>query len=64
MAVYARDGYGAFHKPKFECGFCEILFFRLCGVRQNLYVFSVYCNPVQDDLILYCLQASMAAVPT
>ena len=33
MAVYVRDGYGAFHQPKFECGCCEMLVFRVCGVR-------------------------------
>ena len=38
MAAYVRDGYGAFHQPKFECGCCEMLVFRVCGVRQNLYV--------------------------
>ena len=38
MAAYVRDGYGAFRQPKFECGCCEMLFFRACGVRQNLYV--------------------------
>ena len=26
MAVYVRDGYGAFRQPKFECGCCEMLF--------------------------------------
>ena len=38
MAAYVRDGYGAFCQPKFECGCCEMLVFRVCGVRQNLYV--------------------------
>ena len=41
MAAYVRDGFGAFHQPKFECGCCEMLFFRVCGVRQNLYVYSL-----------------------
>ena len=36
MAAYVRDGYGPFCQPKFECGCCEMLFFRVCGVRQNL----------------------------
>ena len=26
---------------KFECGYCEMLFFRVCGVRQNFNVFSL-----------------------
>ena len=36
MAAYVRDGYGVFRQPKFECGCCEMLVFRVCGVRQNL----------------------------
>ena len=36
MAAYVRDGYGAFRQPKFECGCCEMLVFRVYGVRQNL----------------------------
>ena len=62
LTAYVRDDYGAFRQPKFECGCCEILFFRVCGVRQNLYVYSLYCNPDLDDLIFDCLLASMAAV--
>ena len=41
-----------------------MLVFRVCGVRQNLYVFSLYRNPDLDDQILVCLIASMAAVQT
>ena len=62
MAAYVRDGYGAFRQPKFECGCCEMLFFRVCGVRQNLYVYSLYRNPDLDDRVFYRLLASMAAV--
>ena len=62
MAAYIRDGYGAFRQPKFECGCCEMLVFRVCGVRQNLYVYSLYRNPHLDDRIFDCLLASMAAV--
>ena len=51
MASYVRDGYGAFRQPKFECGCCKMLFFRVCGVRQNLYVYSLYRNPDLDDRI-------------
>ena len=45
MVAYVRDGYGAFREPKFECGCCEMLVLTDCGVRQNLYVFSLYRNP-------------------
>ena len=40
-----RDGFGDFRQPKFECGCCEILVFKVCAVRQNFYVFSLYRNP-------------------
>ena len=40
MAAYDRDGYGPFRQPKFECGCCEMLFFTVCGVIQNLFYFS------------------------
>ena len=62
MAVYVRDGYGAFRQPKFECGCCEMLIFRVCSVRQNRYVYSLYRNPDIDDWIFDCLLASRAAV--
>ena len=41
-----------------------MLVFRICGVRQNLYVYSLYRNPDLDNRIFYCLLASMAAVQT
>ena len=62
MAAYVRDGYGAFGQPKFKCGCCEMLVFRVCGVRQNLYVYTLYCKPDLDDPIFDCLLASMDAV--
>ena len=62
MAVYVRDGYGAFPQTKFVCGCCEMLVFRVCGVRQNLYVYNLYRNPDLDDRIFDCLLAPMAAV--
>ena len=64
MAACVPDGYGAFRQPKFECGCCEMLVFRACGVRQYLHVSSLYRNPVQNDRIFDCLLASMAAVQT
>ena len=62
MAAYVRDGYGVFYQSKFECGCCEMLVKRVCGVRQNLYVYSLYRNHDLDDRIFDCLLASMAAV--
>ena len=49
-------------QPKFKCSCCEMLVFRVCGVRQNLYVFCLYRNPDLDDRIFDCLITSMAAV--
>ena len=54
MAAYVRDGYGAFREPKFECGCCEMLVFRVCGARQNFYVFSLFRNPDLDDRTYDC----------
>ena len=45
-----------------NCGRCEMLAFGVCGVRRNVYVFSLYHNPDLDDRIFDCLRASMAAV--
>ena len=41
-----------------------MLVFMVCGVRQNIYVFSRYRNPDLDDRIFYCLRSSMVAVQT
>ena len=41
-----------------------MLVLRVCGVRHNLYVYSLCCNPDLDDWISDCLLASMAAVQT
>ena len=40
----------------------SVVVVRVCGMRQNLYVYSLYRNPDLDDRIFYCLLASMAAV--
>ena len=62
MAAYVRDGYGGFRQPKFECGSCEMLVVRVCGLRQNFYVYSLYRNPDQDYSIYECLLTSMAGL--
>ena len=61
MAAHVRDGYGSFRQPKFECYCCEMMVFKVCGVRQNFYVCSLYRNLDLDDRIFDCLLASMAA---
>ena len=61
MAAYIRHGYGSFRQPKFVV-IAKCCFFRMCGVRQNNYVFSLYRYPHQDDNFFYCLLASIASV--
>ena len=39
-----------------------MLVFRVCGARQNFYVFSLYRNPDLDDQIYDCLLTALAAV--
>ena len=39
-----------------------MLVFRVCWVRQNLYVYSLYRNPDLDDRIFDCLPSSMAVM--
>ena len=39
-----------------------MLVFRVCGVRQNLYMYSLYRNSDLDKQIFDFLLASMAAV--
>ena len=62
MAAYVRHRYGAFWQLKFDCGCREILGFIVCGVRQNIYVFSLNRNHDLNDRNFDCLQTSMAAV--
>ena len=39
-----------------------MLVFRVCGAKQNFYVFSLNRNPDLDDRIYDCLLTEMAAV--
>ena len=64
MAAFVRDGYGAFRRPKFRFGSCEMFVLRNCSVKQNFYVFSLYRNTDLDDRIVDYLLTSMAAVQT
>ena len=51
-----------FANPNLSVVVAKCCFFRVCGVRQNLYVYNLYRNPDLDDQIFDCLLASMAAV--
>ena len=53
---------GVFCQLKFECGCCEKLVFRVCGGRQNFYMFSQYRNRDLVDRIYDRLLTAMAAV--
>ena len=37
-----------------------MMVFRVCGARQNFYVFSLYLNPDMDDRIYERLLTAMA----
>ena len=52
MAAYANDGCGACRQLKFVCDCCEMLVFRVGGVRQDFYNSSLYYNPDLDGRIL------------
>ena len=62
LAAYVRDGYWGFCQPKFECGYCEMLVFRVCGAGQNSYVFSLYRSSDLDDQIYEYFPTAMIAV--
>ena len=51
-----------FANPNLSVVVAKCCFFRVCGVRDNLYVFCLYRNPDVDDRIIDGLLASMAAV--
>ena len=51
-----------FANPNLSVVHAKMLVFRVFGVRQNLYVYSLYRNPDLGDQNFYCLLASMAAV--
>ena len=55
-------GMGHFANQKFECGCCEMLVFRVCGARQNFYVFSLHRNPDLYDRMYDCLLTAMTIV--
>ena len=39
-----------------------MLVYRVCGARWNFCVFHFFCNPDLDDLIYYCLLASLVDI--
>ena len=43
-------------------GMAAYMVFRVCGVKQKLYVYSLYHNPDLDDQTFDCLLASIAAM--
>ena len=62
LALYVRDGFCASRQTSYECSCCEMLVVRVCGSRQNFYVFCVYRSPNTDDRVFDCMLASMARI--
>ncbi|MEL7522543.1 MAG: endonuclease/exonuclease/phosphatase family protein, partial [Cyanobacteria bacterium J06553_1] len=62
MAIYVREGFSASRKRSAECGCHEVQVMKVCGKRQNFYIFSIYRNPTLDDSIFDCLLSSMATI--
>ena len=57
LTAFVSDGYWAFRQPKFQCGCCEILIFRVCGTRRNFFSLPL---PWPVERIYDCLLTSMA----
>ena len=57
-----RDGYGALRQPKFGCGCCGMLVFRVCGARYNFYVFIFTATLNLMTGFMSVLLTSMSAV--
>ena len=62
LALYVRDGFPAYRQRKYECDCCEMYVVRVCGIRQNFYLFGCYRNPDLDDHIFDCLLNALAKV--
>ena len=59
MQMYCTVRIGCLHMQ-----LCYAVLFRVCGARQNFYVFSLYINPDLNYGIFDCLLTSMAVVQT
>ena len=57
MVAYIRDWYGAFCQPNLESGCYEMMVFRVCTMRQNIIVLSLYHNQIFDCLLMVTVQA-------
>ena len=44
LVMYVRKGFPAFRRAKYECTCCEMMVVRVCGSRQNFYLFGAYRN--------------------
>ena len=62
LALYIRDGFPAYRQSRYECACCEVFVVRVCGLRQNFYLFGCYRNPDLDDHIFDCLLVAMSRV--
>ena len=62
LALYIRSGCNAFRQSKYECSCHEVMVFRVCGLVQNCYIFSVYRSPNADCTIFDCLLLAMGVI--
>ena len=62
LTVYVRDDFSAYRQRSYECGWCDVIVFKICSSSHNFYVLGVYRNPDLSNNFFYCLQAAMAKV--
>ena len=62
LALYVHKGFPAFRRDKYDCTCCEMMVVRVCGSRQNFYLFGAYRNPSTDNRIVDRLLSSMALI--
>ena len=62
LALYVRSGLSVSRQSRFECACCEFMILKVCGVRQNFYIFFVYRSPNADDRMFDCLLDAMGRI--
>lgn len=45
-----------------ECEYHDVLSLKVCNKHDNIYLFSIYCNPDVDDSLYDCPLTRMAAI--
>ena len=62
LAVYVRDGFSAYGQRSYECGYCEVIVFKICSSSHNFNVFGVYRNPDLSGTMFDYLLTTIAKV--